>query len=237
LLVSLESCLHNKILKTYSKVDVFISPSRFLIDKFREYNFKGVMEYLPNPLVNFKADGSNALEDGYILYFGRLSSEKGVSDLIKAYLTSKVNLKLKIAGAGPEEESLKEMARNNKKIEFLGWNNDQDLKKLINGSLFVVVSSRWYENAPYSVVETMSMGKTVLCPDLGGLKEMVIEGETGFHFKPLDYIDLSNKIKYLVENKDKLAMVGQTGQKIVNSKNSKDKYIKNLLNIYRSIKK
>ena len=85
-----------------------------------------------------------------ICYIGRLSDEKGVSDLIQAVMRIP-NIKLKIIGTGPTKEKLKFLAKDAKNIFFFGYKSGEELKNEIINSMFTVIPSRWYENNPFSV--------------------------------------------------------------------------------------
>ena len=137
-------------------------------------------------------------EEGYIcrgeyfLYFGRLSYEKGVGVLIKAF--SKIHsLKLKVVGSGPMENELKRMAANWTNIEFTGFKSGKDLSDLISHSSFVIVPSICYENNPMAVVEAYSYGKPVIGADSGAIPE-IVPSNTGLLFKKNNAESLVNTI-------------------------------------------
>ncbi len=237
LLVTLEAYLHNKIFKTYDKVDVFISPSRFLKKKFKEFGFANKIEYLPNPFfARNKADTKRSKEGDFILYFGRLSQEKGVGALIRAFSNLDTDLKLKIAGVGDKEKALKKEAKKLDKVDLLGFCKDEKLDNLIKKAVFIVVPSRWYENAPYSVVEAMGAGKVVLCSDLGGLPELVQDGYSGFIFRAFSEQDLEDKMRYIIDKRGSLDKIGRRASQEVKRKNDPDIYLKKLEKIYTNLK-
>ena len=229
----IEAYLHD-FLFLYKKVDEYISPSNFLITKFGEFGFKNNINYLPNPLP-FTIENKNTTKD-YFLYYGRLSREKGVHDLILAYEKSKLKNDLYIVGDGPEREKIEELIKEKnleEKIFLLGYKKGNDLEKSINESLAVVIPSRWYENAPYTVIEAMSAGKIVIATRLGGLPEMIKENETGFLFDFANVGDLAKKL-VLVSNLDIGArkIIGERASHYVGLRNSKENYYKKLLSIY-----
>ena len=119
----------------------------------------------------------------YYLYFGRLSAEKGVQTLIKAF-ADRPHLHLRLVGTGPEEERLKEFVaeRGLSNIEFVGYRTGKPLEDLVRGSRFVVVPSEWYENNPLTIIEAYSASTPVIGARIGGIPEIVAEGKTGFQF-------------------------------------------------------
>jgi len=177
LLSSLEMYLHHTSWKIYEKnISVYLTPSLFLkniliksgwpSEKILVVN-NAFSAGLPTPLETQKED--------YFLYFGRLSSEKGVDLAIKAS-GHDPRLKLKIVGNGPDELSLKtldEKSIREGRVEFLGWCEGVELSTLISQAKATIIPSRWYENFPLTALESLSLGTPVIASDIGGLPEIV----------------------------------------------------------------
>lgn len=239
LVCTIEAYWH-KWLRVYDKVDAFISPSRFLINKFKEFGFKKEIIYLPNPLfidnISYK---NNFSEEKYILYFGRLSGEKGVDDLIRAFSLLKTDCKLIIAGTGPQEEQLKKMAQEkglDKKIIFAGYKEGAPLWNLVKQAEFVVAPSKWYENSPYNIAEAMSLTKIVVCANIGGLPEIIKNGENGFLFEAGNVADLAKVLGRLLNlNEEAKRKIGEQARRTGEEKNNKEVYYKSLMDIYGKI--
>ncbi len=177
LLAAGEMYLHHNILKIYeNKVNLFISPSNFLKKILVAAGWPEEKIIVINNA--FRADLPLPLNDSrenYFLYYGRLSQEKGIDLAIQATLEDK-NLRLKIAGSGPESDLLQtisgEAARNGQ-IEFLGWQEGRALSTLIAQAQAVIIPSRWLENFPLSALESLSLGTPVIAADIGGLPEII----------------------------------------------------------------
>jgi len=220
----------------YAKqVDVFISPSKFLADKYAEWEFPKPIKILHNSL-DLNAFEPNFTPGDYLVYFGRLSHEKGVKTLCQA-VRKLPEVKLKIIGAGPEQKHLVEyiklkQARN---IEMLGALKSPELFEIIKKSKFVIVPSQWYENYPMSVIESMALGKPVLAAKLGGLTEMITENYNGWFFQPGNIRDLRDKIKRNFTNNQLIEQLGRNARRTVEQKNSSETYYKELLGIYDSL--
>lgn len=165
--------------KWYDDVDLYICPSDFYRKKLTEGAFtqKPVIT-LRNPLPLDTAYECADGKDGYVLYFGRLSQEKGVKTLIEAAKLSGCHLV--ILGTGPQEAELKACAEGCANIEFKGFQTGEPLKNYIRGSRCVVLPSEWYENGPYSAMEAMAMGKPLIVSGNGGLPELVEDGVNGY---------------------------------------------------------
>lgn len=171
--------------KWYDKVDLFLCPSQFYADKLKEGNFtKSPIVCLRNPLPLDTVYEKSEKEDGYILYFGRLSVEKGVKTLIKASVEADV--KLVVLGTGPIEEELHEYAREFKNVEFQGFQTGDALTNYVKHARCVVLPSEWYENGPYSAMEAMALGKPLIVSANGGLPELVENGKNGYIYKTIE---------------------------------------------------
>ena len=223
-------------LKFYQPIDLFISPSHFLINKFKEFGFKREIVYLPSPIslpeILVKPVSSN-----YILYYGRLSEEKGVADLIVAYAQIKTDLLLKIVGSGPEEKNLKKLvqAEGIVGVEFLGYKQDEELWNLVSGAELVVVPSKWYENAPYTVIEAMALKKNVLASRLGGFIELIQNGENGWLFEAGNIKGLAEKMEDILSHEELQEAIGERAKASVAGRNEEN-YYKSLLELYKKAK-
>jgi glycosyltransferase involved in cell wall biosynthesis len=229
----IEAYLHD-FLGLYRKVDEYISPSNFLIEKFEDFGFENEINYLPNPL-SFESKNIESEKD-YFLYYGRLSKEKGIFDLLSAFSKSKLVNKLYIVGDGPEREKIEDIIKEKnlgQRVFLLGYKKGNELEKIINESLAVIVPSRWYENAPYTIIEAMNVAKIVVASRVGGLSEMIQEGETGFLYNFADTDDLSSKL-LLVSNLDieTKKSIGVAARRHVSRVNSRENYYKKLIAIY-----
>lgn len=127
------------------------------------------------------------------LFAGRLSAEKGIETLIKAW--SGVDDPLFIAGEGPDEKRMRKAAPSS--VTFLGWLNSQDLKKRFQDASCFIFPSECYETFGLSLLEAMAFGKAIIASDLGPRREMIEDGKSGLLFKAGDAADLRTKIDRL----------------------------------------
>ena len=117
------------------------------------------------------AERSVADSGGYALFAGRLAEEKGVDTAIDA--AGKAGVPLAIAGSGPDEERLRELAaRSGGDVRFLGQLDATEIAAARAGAAITLLPSRWHEPCPYAVSESMASGVPVLVSDMGGLMEM-----------------------------------------------------------------
>ncbi len=231
LLSTMEMYLHHRLLGVYRLVDRFISPSRFLIEKLREMGFDRPIEYLPN----FTDAGEfepSAGESGRIVYFGRLSPEKGVGALIEAVRDMSVELDL--VGDGPGRAELEARVRRYSlgHIRFWGHMNGVGLRERVARAQFTVLPSEWYENNPLAVVESFAMGKPVVAAAIGGIPELVRDGETGLTFAPGDVAELQTRMRFMLDHPDACARMGKTARRLVEVDLSPDRHYHRLIEIY-----
>ncbi len=167
----------------YNKVDLFVCPSEFYKKKLEEGHFtRSPIITLRNPLPLDTKYELNNKDKGYMLYFGRLSYEKGVKTLIDCF--KDIKYKLVVLGTGPIENELKTFVSDNRieNVELLGFKSGEELTNYIRNSRCVVLPSEWYENGPYSAMEAMALGKPLIMSNLGGLPELVEDGKNGYIF-------------------------------------------------------
>lgn len=143
--------------------------------------------FVPDPLRDDLPSGPGS----HALFVGRLSVEKGVETLLEAWRG--IDISLRILGDGPLREELERAAPAN--VTFLGHRDRGEVFREIAGAAFLVVPSIWYEGFPMTVVEAMAMGKPILASAIGGLQEIVTEGQEGLHFRPGDAADLRRAVE------------------------------------------
>lgn len=173
---------YNKLSGLYNKIDLFITPSEFYKKKMEESGLtKSPIVHMKNFLpanTKYRVQGNRGR---YVLYYGRLSQEKGILTLVRAMEMVK-DIPLVIVGTGPEEEAIRmEVKRLNLegRVSLVGFKSGEDLWRYVRESACVVVPSEWYEASGYTACEAQAMGKPVVVTDAGGLPENIVDGETG----------------------------------------------------------
>jgi len=234
-LVAAEMTLHHHILHIYNNVDIFISPSHFLREKVKEMGFQGEITHIPNFVDAEEYEPSFKWDEGSVVYFGRLSKEKGLLTLIGA--VREMNVHLKIIGEGPQRRELEnkiniEGMRN---VHILGYKKGKDLHDQIKRSMFVVLPSDCYENNPCSVIEAFALGKPVIGSRIGGIPELIQNFETGLTFNPGDMTDLREKMSYYFENLEKLIEMGKKARNYVENNFNSEKHYQKLMKVYQIV--
>ena len=204
-----EAYLH-KWLRTYERcVDIFLAPSEFVRDKLVAARFPAErIEVLPH-FQALPSDEELAVDEGYILYFGRLSPEKGVYELLRAMVRFP-HTPLIIAGDGPERPRLEALAKelNLNQVMFAGMVHGEELQKLIAGCSFSVFPSHAYETLGKSILESYAWGRPVVASDLGSRRELVQHGLTGLLYSDGDREQLAHSIGFLFDRPDLIDKMG-----------------------------
>ncbi len=235
--VGVESMLHG-MLDTYRKhLDRVVVPSRFFRDKFVEWGWPAEkFVYIPNYVA---AHEFHPVFDpgSYFLYFGRLSEEKGVATLIRAAAAARVSLK--VAGIGPEDARLRALAAAcNADVDFVGFQSGAPLHALVSHARAVVLPSEWYENAPMSILESCALGKPVIGANIGGIPEMIEQGETGWLFESGKVEALAQLLRDVASLPGaRLAAIGRAARRLVEERFNRDGYAQAMLSLYASLTK
>jgi glycosyltransferase involved in cell wall biosynthesis len=195
-----------------------------------------VLQY---PIERTVAPGKAWHKKDYIVYFGRLSYEKGIDTLIGAFQKLNPPIDLYIIGRSydGEEERLKRLIEPHvqDRIHFLGFQSGQTLMQWIAEALFSVVPSRWYDNAPISTYESFMNGTPVLASRIGGIPEQVQEGVTGRLFEPDSCGDLAQKMDEMLLNRDQLMQMGIAGQDYVRKTLLIKDQMDSLMNLFENV--
>ena len=112
---------------------------------------------------------------------------------------------------------------------MLGYLKQEDVKKYIRKANFIIVPSVWYENCPYSILETQAIGKAVIGADIGGIPELVKDNENGLVYRYDDVDELKNKIEILFENKELTDKFANNAKKYAENNYNKEIYYKKIL--------
>ena len=213
-----------KIKGTYKYIDSMICCSEFMKTKL---DTNPLFAKKTIALHNFidKVEWKEVEKKDYVLYFGRFSEEKGIGALINV-CKKLPNIQFIFAGTGPLEEEINGISN----IKNLGFQKGEALEKLIREARFSIYPSEWYENCPFSVMESQMYGTPVLGANIGGIPELISVGSTGELFESGNGEDLKNKIEELWNNKEKLDKYSENCKNI--SFDTIEEYCNKLIKIY-----
>lgn len=209
----------HSFIHVYRGVDEFITPSEFLKKKLVANGFD---EKKITCIPTFTASKSEVGEPqlgSYGLYFGRITEEKGVETVIKAY-EKLPNYELKIMGDDTTEEGLrlKEYVKKRKmqNVEFLGFKSGTKLEEVIKGSRFTLIPSIWYDNLPNTALESFQYSKPVIASDIGSLPELVKNGVNGYLFEAGNEDALIQAIRKLDDDEIVMKMGSESRKRLEN---------------------
>lgn len=211
-LVAIESYIH-RFAKIYDSIDIFHVPSRFLGEKLAQGGFPGEKIRHSFYTINLENYPYHPEFSNYFIYYGRLSEEKGLMTLLKA-MCQAPETNLYIVGDGPQRPALEAYAKEKRlnHVRFWGRKEGEALVALVQQAQFVVMPSECYDNSPLVIYESFSMGKPVVASTLGGMPELVDNGENGLHFKPGDADELAAKIKLLWHDRSLCTKMGRAAR-------------------------
>jgi glycosyltransferase involved in cell wall biosynthesis len=227
----------HKWVGTYRKcVDCFLAPSKFVRDKFVEQGWDPKkFEVLPH-FQPVKAVRERRVENAPLLYFGRLSPEKGVDDLLHA-MQRLPSLRLMVAGDGPERHRLEQLAAGLglANVEFAGQIRGAELERAIAGSRFTVLPSHAYETLGKTILESYAEGRAVVATDLGSRRELVQAGKTGILYKTGNVEELVSAIQFLSSQPELADKMGQEGREQVRQKYTPEAHYQSLIGLYERL--
>ncbi len=184
---------HWKHSKAYSYIDTIVCPSRFLkakLDLQERFAHKTVA--IHNFIEPKQAD--ETVKGDYVLEFGHLSRDKGTLTLLEV-AKRMPNVRFLFAGYGAAEPEIAKVSN----AEYVGFKTGEELTLLIANALCTVCPSEMYENCPYTVMESQTLGAPVIGANIGGIPELIQEEKTGLTFIAGNADDLEKKLRYLLE--------------------------------------
>nr|WP_300307177.1 glycosyltransferase [Halomonas sp.] len=209
--------LREQYIKSFFKlVDIFISPSNFLRDRYVAWGIEperitvienGLPEGNPTPL-RILGDGENRTR---FAYFGQINPYKGVDVILEAFARLPKDLRKKVTldifGSALEQQTLDFQERIKKLLKKLkgsvhlhGPYEPHEMGRLMGDVDWVVMGSVWWENSPLVIQEAFKFGRPIITPDIGGMAEKVQPGKGGLNYRARDSVSLSGVINRIIED-------------------------------------
>lgn len=197
-------------LDTARRVDLFTSPSRFLLQKHEEAGLpagdRAVVHNgipLPDDMVEVRQRRAPESRKRFLM-LTRLTVEKGVAVVLDAIrrLPADLDIEVAIAGKGPLEGEVLAAAARDRRIVYLGYLAGEAKREALARAGSLLLPSLWYENAPVTIVEAAAYGLGLIGSDIGGIPEFVEPGRTGFLFPPGDAAALAALMTQVARNAD-----------------------------------
>lgn len=212
----------------YCHIDSMICCSKFLKSKMDSNRVFAAKTVAMHNFVD-KVEWKSSNRKDYVLYFGRFSREKGIATMLKV-CKRLPDVQFIFAGSGPLEGEIREISN----IENVGFQTGESLETLIREARFSVYPSEWYENCPFSVMESQMYGTPVLGANIGGIPELIQDGKTGELFESGNAEELAGKIRRLWEDKEMTEAYGRNCKEV--RFDTVEEYCKKLIPIYEGEK-
>jgi glycosyltransferase involved in cell wall biosynthesis len=179
-------------------------------------------------------------KDIVVTFTGRLIPSKGVQDLITIFpRVQKVRpgIKLLIVGDGPYRKELEKRVKiigAGDSILFLGMRNQSEVVQILSAS-DIFINPSYSEGLPTSVMEAASVGLPILATDVGGTREIIIDGELGFLVKEKDLESMQKKLVELISNEPLRQKFGKKARQFVSQKYDWQKIAEHMINILECV--
>lgn len=238
LLVTIEAYYH-RFKRSYDLVDKIITPSNFVANELIKFGISSnKIKSLPNFLtVNHNIDLSKIRKKNTLLYYGRLSNEKGLFVLMESLRYIKSDININIVGIGPEEKMLKTFIKDNKinNVNLLGFKSGQDLHNEIAKAKCTVLPSIWHEAFGLTVTESFALGTPVIGSKMGAIQENIEDKVNGAIFESGNSRELAEKINWI------FSLDEREYRKLVENSINKskefdiDKYYTKIIGVYNEV--
>jgi len=210
-------------------VTIFAALTDFLRQRLIDAGFPAErIVVIPN-MVNTRGNPGQLTLGDYVAFVGRVSPEKGVNILLQAAQIC-IDIPFKVAGEFHRMPQLPADASPNAK--FFGYLHGIQLEKFYATARIVVVPSLWYEAFGLCTVEAMLHSKPLIASRIGGLPEIVEDGETGLLFESGNAVELAEKIRYLWNRPDLCNKMGLAGRAKALREYSPARYYERLVAVY-----
>lgn len=228
-------------LKLYAQVDAFVVPCDFMRQQLVQGGFPAKrIHVIKSPAIS-ETEATGGQQRRHILYFGRISPEKGIDTLIDAFQQLADPPELILAGRSYDDEQARleglMTPESRGRIRFTGFQESRELARLIDEALLTVVPSRWYDNAPLSVHESFLHATPVVAARIGGIPEQVQDGVTGRLFDPDSKESLHAVLHEMLSDRDLLERMGLAAREHVIRECSMDRHADLLLNLFEQVRR
>ena len=224
--------MHRALGTWAQRITLYIALTEFGRLKFIESGLPaGRLRVKPNFLES--PPEAECAHDGYAVFVGRLSAEKGVLTLLQAWRRMP-HVPLRIVGDGPLKAELERRVERDglRNVSMLGVRSLEECLRLMRRSRLIVFPSEWYEGLPRVIVEAFACGKPVVASRLGAMAEIVADGRTGLHFRAGDPEDLALKVQWLVDHEDAARGMCREARVEFESKYTEQRNYEVLMSIY-----
>ena len=160
-----------------NEVNAYIALTNFSRDKLVKLGIPATKIFLKPVFV--KSGTDTVREEGdFVLFVGRLSSDKGIYTLLNAF-SRLGSIPIRIAGDGPLRQDVEKYSKSWPHLRYLGFQNSSEIGWLMQNARFMIFPSEWYEVSPRTIMEAYSHRLPVVASCMGVMPELVQDGKTG----------------------------------------------------------
>lgn len=170
----------------------------------------------------------------YFVYFGRIEHSKGIPTLIKAFMQLP-DIPLVVIGEGSLLPEVQAQAAASPNIQFAGFKNGSELYSLVGQSVASILPSEWYENCPMAILESFALGRPVIGSDIGGVPELISQGEDGYLSEPGDVDSLCTAVRTVWEQRGNPEM-GRAARRKAEQEFSSEIHYRRIRDVYDSLR-
>lgn len=216
------------------EIDLYVALSDFAREKFIQAGLPADrIAVKPNFLDRDPGLGNGG--GGYALFVGRLSTNKGIDTLLRAWRSKTSGLPLRIVGDGPLAGRMQEEAAKGDAVQYLGRLSREAVLALMKEASVLIFPSVWYEGFPMTIVEAFASGLPVIASNLGSMASIVRDGVNGLHFTPGDPEDLAAKVRWICEHPQALPNLRKNARLEFTGKYSAAQNYTQLMRIYNNV--
>ena len=180
-------------------VDIYIALTRFVRDKFIEAGFPEKKLVVKSNFV-YPDPGCGNGQGDYALFVGRLSPEKGLDTLLRAWGQLDRKWKLKIVGDGPMADDVRAFCAANASVDWVGPKSRAETAEMMGNARVLVFPSQWYETFGRVAMESFAAGTPVIASRLGAMAEVCENGQAGMLFETGNAADLAEKLRWVFDH-------------------------------------
>jgi glycosyltransferase involved in cell wall biosynthesis len=200
---------HRKHGTWLKNVDRFIALTEFAKTRFVTAGFPAEkIDVKPNFTRDVETLSDSGTRAG-ALFVGRLSPEKGIGTLMKAWRLLAVPLL--VVGDGPLQEVVGTPRIG--KLAFIGRRSVDDVAAEMEKASFLVMPSECYETFGLVIIEAFAHSLPVIASRLGSMAKIVVDGVTGLHFEAGNADDLAAKVRWATEHPEEMRVMGDNARK------------------------
>lgn len=225
---------HRRLQTWNRKITAYIALTEFARQQFIRGGLPSEKIYVKP---NFAAPDPNqgTQGGGYAIFVGRLSPEKGLSNLLRAWRSLSNKVPLRIVGDGPLRPELAKYVERNglSSVRFMGRLDRAQTLEAIKEARFLILPSVCYENFPMTIVEAFAGGTPVICSRLGGMREIVTHQHTGLHVVPNSSEELSEAVAWAWDHAPRMRAMGMAARREFELKYTAERNHSLLMDIYQ----